>query len=137
DELIFESTGEHHPPISLPNGAMIKSKGKLPWSSYPKYLRNGDIGLALMCSPHPSHLPLEMAAAGMQVVTNSFASKDLNQLSPNIHSCSLNIECISKALNTAFDSPALSQFEDLSPLGPNMNNMLDDLERAAVGGVAA
>ncbi len=34
-----------------------------------------DVGLALMYTPHPSLVPLEMASAGMIVVTNSFENK--------------------------------------------------------------
>jgi hypothetical protein len=39
-----------------------------------------------MISPHPSYPPLEMAAFGMQVLTNRYKSKDLSEIAPNIHS---------------------------------------------------
>ena len=38
-------------------------------------LRGHDLGLALMLTPHPSLVPLEMASAGMATVTNSFENK--------------------------------------------------------------
>src|ERR1019366_8797040 len=38
-------------------------------------LRDHDVGLALMYTPHPSLVPLEMASAGMLTVTNSFENK--------------------------------------------------------------
>jgi hypothetical protein len=38
-------------------------------------LRSHDIGLALMYTPHPSLVPLEMAAAGLVTVTSSFENK--------------------------------------------------------------
>ena len=47
---------------------------------------NADIGLALMISPHPSLAPLDFAAAGMVVVTNSFETKNqksFDQISHN------------------------------------------------------
>jgi hypothetical protein len=38
-------------------------------------LREHDVGLALMYTPHPSLVPIEMASAGMLTVTNSFENK--------------------------------------------------------------
>ena len=45
-------------------------------SAYAELLRDHDVGLALMYTPHPSLVPIEMAAAGMVVVTNRFENKD-------------------------------------------------------------
>jgi hypothetical protein len=39
-----------------------------------------DVGLALMLTPHPSLVPLEMAGAGLWTVTNSFANKTPQKL---------------------------------------------------------
>ena len=39
-----------------------------------------------MISPHPSYPPLEMAAYGLEVVTNGFSNKDLSRLTGNITS---------------------------------------------------
>jgi len=46
-----------------------------PEGRYADLLRKYDVGLSLMLSPHPSLVPLEMASAGMLVVTNSYANK--------------------------------------------------------------
>jgi hypothetical protein len=43
--------------------------------SYASLLSSGDVGLALMGTPHPSLVPIEMASAGMVTVTNSFETK--------------------------------------------------------------
>ena len=43
--------------------------------AYAELLRDHDVGLALMYTPHPSLVPIEMASAGMLVVTNSFENK--------------------------------------------------------------
>ena len=46
-----------------------------------------DAGLALMSTPHPSLVPLEMASAGMLTVTNSWETKTaeaMAALSPNL-----------------------------------------------------
>ena len=44
-------------------------------SDYAELLRGFDIGLALMFTPHPSLVPLEMASAGLVTVTNTFETK--------------------------------------------------------------
>lgn len=80
-EIEVISVGMKHDDILLPNNVIMISHGKVPWSEYPRFLSGTDIGLSLMFSPHPSHLPLELAAAGAQVVTNSFATKDLSKIS--------------------------------------------------------
>jgi hypothetical protein len=50
-------------------------------------LRRHDVGLALLFTPHPSLVPLEMAAAGMLSVTNTYENKtsaSLVDLSENL-----------------------------------------------------
>jgi GT2 family glycosyltransferase len=42
---------------------------------YARLLTEHDLGLALMYTPHPSLVPLEMASAGMLTVTNTFENK--------------------------------------------------------------
>ncbi len=54
---------------------------------YRDILRAHDLGLALMYTPHPSLVPVEMAAAGMIAVTNTCANKTakvLREISPNL-----------------------------------------------------
>ena len=54
---------------------------------YAEVLTAHDAGLALMSTPHPSLVPLEMASAGMLTVTNSWETKDaaaMAALSPNL-----------------------------------------------------
>lgn len=48
--------------------------------AYRKILKDYDVGLSLMCSPHPSLVPLEMCSAGMLTVTNTFANKTADRL---------------------------------------------------------
>jgi hypothetical protein len=57
-----------------------------PLHDYQNILRGHDIGLSLMYSPHPSLVPIEMAAAGMLTVTNRLCNKteeQLHAISPN------------------------------------------------------
>jgi hypothetical protein len=57
-----------------------------------------------MYTPHPSLVPIEMAAAGMLVVTNTFANKTgdkLKAISSNIIAAEPTIEGIAQGLKTA------------------------------------
>jgi hypothetical protein len=47
---------------------------------YRTLLRQHSIGLSLMDTPHPSLVPLEMASAGMLVVTSTFENKTADSL---------------------------------------------------------
>jgi len=71
------SAGESHPDIDLGAGVMMRSAGKMSLRQYAHTLRDCDIGLSLMLSPHPSYPPFEMAASGLSVVTNLFSAKTM------------------------------------------------------------
>lgn len=96
--------GEDIPSISLGKGMYLNP---LPWMSYEDYtkrVRTADLMLSLMLSPHPSYPPIEMAACGNLVVTNSFSVKTeqrLQELSPNIIVADPNVESISHAIQRA------------------------------------
>ncbi|MTH80285.1 glycosyltransferase [Paracoccus aestuariivivens] len=102
EDFNFISIGMSHAPVNLNAGKQLKAIGKIPWDDYPEFLGSIDIGLALMYSPHPSHLPIEMAAAGIVTVTNEFEGKDLSELTPYIISCDATTEAVSNALNIAW-----------------------------------
>ncbi|MBS0603536.1 MAG: glycosyltransferase [Verrucomicrobia bacterium] len=93
--------GEKLEPISLGNGVTLKP---VPWMSFNDYaerIRTADLLLSLMLSPHPSYPPLEMAASGNLVVTNSYSVKDetrLRSISPNIIVAAPNVDSIASAL---------------------------------------
>jgi glycosyltransferase involved in cell wall biosynthesis len=60
-------------------------------------MRDSDVLVSLMLSPHPSYPPLEMAACGGLVVTNSFGVKTperMHELSPNILVAEPTIEAV-------------------------------------------
>ncbi len=75
------------PTIALSGGHMLRPA---PWASYAGYadsLRQADILLCPMLSPHTSYPVLEMAACGGAVVTNTYGPKTaaaLSALSPDI-----------------------------------------------------
>lgn len=132
EDIELVSIGLIHPPVTLPNGLMLRSLGKLPWEEYPAYLREVDLGLSLMYSPHPSHPPIEMAASGVRVVTNGFGPKDLSKLSPAIASVEPTTPDMVRALRAAWAAPAVSAAErriDLGQLGLHPDEMLTRLDR--------
>ena len=135
DDIDLISIGQNHGDVTLPGGLTLKSLGKLPWEDYPDYLCSVDLGLSLMYSPHPSHPPIEMAASGVRVVTNSFGPKDLNQLSPAILSVPATAPDLADALSVAWQAGPVPQQEreiDLTKLGLDPELMIDQLaERLA------
>ncbi|MFD2173088.1 glycosyl transferase family 1, partial [Rhodobacter lacus] len=134
-DLELISVGLRHAPVSLPNGLTLHSRGKLPWEEYPGFLRGLDLGLSLMYSPHPSHPPIEMAASGVRVVTNSFGPKDLSRLSPAIVSATPDAAALTEALRRAWAMGPVTDEDrriDLRALGLPPSEMLDLLaERVA------
>jgi hypothetical protein len=80
------SAGEEHDDIDLGGGLILKSVGKLTIDEYAALLGKTAIGLSLMISPHPSYPPLELAAFGAGVITNTFEGKNLSSIHPSIFS---------------------------------------------------
>jgi hypothetical protein len=70
---IITVAGEDLEPFHL-DGADVVLRGKLSLDEYFVLLGEQDLALALMHSPHPSHLPLELPMAGIPTVTNAFGS---------------------------------------------------------------
>jgi glycosyltransferase involved in cell wall biosynthesis len=61
--------------LTLASGATLALLPRHEQAAYAALLRDHDVGLALMYTPHPSLVPIEMASAGMLAVTNSFENK--------------------------------------------------------------
>jgi hypothetical protein len=60
-----------------------------------------DVGLALLHAPRPGRVPIEMAAAGLLTVTNTFATKTvaaLAAISPNLIGAEATIEALAQAV---------------------------------------
>ena len=73
--------------LELAPGIDLKLLPRTSLDEYIQLLPTFDVGLSLMMSPHPSLVPLEMAAAGLRTVTNTFANKTavrLAAVSPNL-----------------------------------------------------
>lgn len=89
------------PDLQLPGGHVLRCA---PWTDYHGYaqsLRDADVLLCPMLSPHTSYPVLEMAASGGLSVTNSFATKtrdELARLSDNIIAVEPTIEAFGAGL---------------------------------------
>lgn len=130
DQVILDSVGLRHPPVHLSGGHVLTSRGKLPYEEYPAYLSSVDLGLSLMLSPHPSHPPLEMAAAGARVVTNGYGVKDLSLLSPSLLSTPPDPEALAGAMARAWALPSALDAErriDLTTLGLTLEEAAQSL----------
>jgi hypothetical protein len=86
DEWEFFFIGRDLQPVALPGGVRPALIENLGWHDYHEVLRRMDLGFSLMASPHSSYPPLDMAAAGAAVVTNTFGRyrRTLDQYSSNI-----------------------------------------------------
>jgi hypothetical protein len=99
------SAGVAHAPIELAPGAVLRSLGKLSLPNYAAMLSQCHVGVSLMASPHPSYPPLEMAAFGLEVVTNDFPGKNLSQTHPLIRSIpGPEPEALARAVGLAVES---------------------------------
>ena len=87
--------------VTLGRGARLEMLPKLSFEDYRTVLPTYDLGLSLMLTPHPSMVPLDMAAAGLVTVTNTFATKTAERLaaiSPNIIAAPPTVEGIKLGL---------------------------------------
>jgi hypothetical protein len=88
--------------LPLPrSGARLGLIPRSPQADYARVLQSCDVGLALMYTPHPGLVAIEMAAAGMATVTNTFESKDaaaLERISANLIGADPSVEGVGAAL---------------------------------------
>ncbi len=91
------------------SGATVRLLPRLAQPGYARVLRTCDVGLALMYTPHPSLVPIEMAAAGMATVTNTLENKtaaELQQISSNLIPAEPAVKSVAAALAIAEERSA-------------------------------
>ncbi len=104
DEWEFIGIGSASANFDLHGGAVLRMIGKMGLDDYYRFLQTVDVGLALMFTPHPSLVPLDMASFGIATVTNTCLNKDetaLRAISPNLIPASPTIADIVNGLETA------------------------------------
>ncbi|MGH2872029.1 MAG: glycosyltransferase [Solirubrobacteraceae bacterium] len=87
--------------IELGAGARLTLLPRTDQAAYARILREHDVGLALMYTPHPSLAPIEMASAGMLTVTNAFENKTaaaMARISTNLIVAEPSVEAVADAL---------------------------------------
>jgi len=87
--------------LALPGGAELQLLARVGQREYARLLAGHDVGLALMYTPHPSLVPIEMASAGMLTVTNSFENKTpeaMAEISTNLIVAVPTVEGVAEAL---------------------------------------
>ena len=90
--------------LELAPGQFLRMVPKTNLQDYTAMLPGFDVGLSLMLTPHPSLVPLEMAAAGLSTVTNTFANKTperLSEISANLIGVKPTLEGIVEGLRAA------------------------------------
>jgi glycosyltransferase involved in cell wall biosynthesis len=90
--------------IELGAGVALNLLERRGQDEYGAILREHDLGLALMYTPHPSLVPIEMASAGMVTVTNSFENKTaeaMSAISPNLVTVPPSLEQLASGLRAA------------------------------------
>lgn len=101
DEWEFWGMGEKFAPLDLGKDCLLMPAPWLDLDGYAQQMRQADVLLSLMLSPHPSYPPLEMAACGRPVVTTIYENKTaerLAEISPNIIGVPATIEAIADGL---------------------------------------
>jgi glycosyltransferase involved in cell wall biosynthesis len=97
-------TVAHQDALPLAEDASLQLIQRQSLDTYRTVLRDHDLGLSLMHTPHPSLVPIEMASAGMLVVTSTFENKTaaaLAEISPNLIGVDPTIEGVIEGLRSA------------------------------------
>jgi len=134
------SAGTPHDPVSLGNGRVLRSLGKLSLDEYAQTLLETSVGVSLMASPHPSYPPLEMAHFGVRVVTNGYTCKDWEGYHPNLSSApsiaaAPLAAAIADACRAAGEAP--SGYQDPDFVRSQKYPFMEDLARAVLDEIAA
>ncbi|HLY49143.1 MAG TPA: glycosyltransferase family 2 protein [Solirubrobacteraceae bacterium] len=100
-ELRGIGTVDRPRPIDLGGDVELELLPRVDQREYAARLREHDLGLALMYTPHPSLVPIEMARAGLLTVTNTFENKTaeaLAAISSNLIAVPAAIDALAEAL---------------------------------------
>lgn len=100
----FRAIGAELPDLPIDATRMLRAEPWLDYAGYAAFLGDTDLLVSLMLSPHTSYPPLEMAASGGHVVTNTFGGKSaeaLRVLGPTIHAAPAALEPLVGVLTEA------------------------------------
>ena len=87
--------GKDLPRVRLGGGIVPVYKTPMAWGEYKDFISTMDAGFVLMDTPHPSYPPLDLAATGAAVLTNTHPGKeDLTHYSHNILTAELSRDAL-------------------------------------------
>lgn len=138
DRWRIHMVGRDVPNFTFCDGSAPVVHDSLGWHEYRELLGSMDVGVSLMASPHPSYPPLDLAAGGSVVVTNTWRGKpDLSVLGGRVvtaePTASALVEAIGKAtvlLDTVRDEPFTPPpAEIFRPWTDNLERVVDGLAR--------
>lgn len=109
DEWEIYFAGNDVPKIAFSNGFEPKLLGQLDWAGYMEFIKSVDLAFSLMYTPHPSYIPLDVAASGGVVLTNKYDTKQSVSYSDNILCENLDLSSMmqgfTQAIELANDGP--------------------------------
>lgn len=115
DEWDILFVGKDLPPIVFDCGYRPQLCENLSWAKYAELLGTIDLGLSLMCTPHPSYPPLDLAASCAVVVTNQFENKqDLSAYSRNLICVPLTRDALVEGLRVGVKAALDTSSRDLN-----------------------
>lgn len=92
-----------HEPVVFSSGIKTVMLPSLDMATYAREIRQASLVLYLVLSPHTGYMPLEAAACGVPVITNTYLNKTadyLRQISPLIHPARPTLDDVAEALAT-------------------------------------
>ena len=102
DEWNITFVGRDLNPLILSRGVRPTILENLSWSDYATLIRDTDMGLMLIDTPHPSYPPLDLVAAGGVAVTNTCGIKQsLTKYSENIICVDPTIDFLCRGISDA------------------------------------
>ncbi|WP_242205736.1 MULTISPECIES: hypothetical protein [unclassified Pseudomonas] len=101
DDWEFYGMGIGNTTVRLADGVEVTQLPRMPLDEYEAITKTFDLCLTLMSSPHPSLIPMDLAASGAIVVTNTFETKTpqyLTNISKNIIPAHPDLHQLSQAI---------------------------------------
>ncbi len=89
------------PPIQFFGGKTAVDLGILSWQEYRDFLKNIDLGVCLIYTPHPGYPVYDVASAGGVAVTNMLYTKASFPCSKNIIACDLSVDAFMDGMQKA------------------------------------
>lgn len=95
-EICF--AGQNVPDVTFCDGTRPTCLGQMSWEAYRDFVKDVDLALSLMYTPHPSYPPYDVAVSGGVVVSNKCLNKDHFNQCENVILGDLDIDSFMEAM---------------------------------------